>query len=569
MRKYIVLFCFFLALLFGPFVYAQTTTHPTVNSKTAPANGGTGATSLGINFSNSGNVFNLTNVLNPLGVTTTYTVLLTDIGKTLTNASSTAVAVTLPQAGTTGFEAGKSFGEINQGTGVVTITPTTSTINGNATTVLNQGQSGFFISDGSNYVAYYVAGSASGSVSSGTVNRLGVYSASTTISSASALTQSTTSGGLNLSASANGISFPDAGVDITGIAVAPGALAAQNANSLHNTAIGNNALNAVTSSPGNTAIGYLAGALLTSTTGFNTLVGALAGDNGAAGFTGSSNNVYGTSALAGIGAVTVSGSFNEVFGNAAMGAATSAANNIVMGDQGGRNLTTGSNNVLIQGGTGSNTNVTSLTTGSSNVIIGNLVASGSNLTTGSNNVLIGTGSNVGASGSSASNTICLGTTGGCSISMNGTGTVSSQNVIIGGLITLTNIASDATHTDAAICEDTTSHALYSGSGTLGVCLGTSSARYKTGIKPVGIAFDKIAALKPVTFRYIKGRGDNGVKQQFGFLAEDMVKPFPQLVGLDSDGKPNSVDIIGLIPWLVQALQEQQAEIEQFKKEYRK
>lgn len=137
-----------------------------------------------------------------------------------------------------------------------------------------------------------------------------------------------------------------------------------------------------------------------------------------------------------------------------------------------------------------------------------------------------------------------------------------------GLVAIPFLATDATHTDSSVCQDTTTHALYSGSGTLGVCLGTSSARYKHDVVSLPLGLKELAQLKPISFYYNKGRGDNGAKLQYGFLAEDMAEVFPKLVDLDRDGKPNSVDLVGLIPVLVHAVQEQQKEIDALKKKVR-
>lgn len=133
------------------------------------------------------------------------------------------------------------------------------------------------------------------------------------------------------------------------------------------------------------------------------------------------------------------------------------------------------------------------------------------------------------------------------------------------LVSLPAITTDATHTDATLCEDTTTHAIYFGSGTAGICLGTSSARYKHDIVPLADGAAKLRELRPVSFYYNKGRGDNGAKVNFGFLAEDMVEPLPELVGLDTKGEPNSVDLVGLIPILVKAMQEQQQEIDDLRR----
>jgi hypothetical protein len=82
---------------------------------------------------------------------TTYTVLGTDNGKLVTLSNAAAVAVTLPQAGTTGFGTNKLFRFTNLGQTLATITPTTSTINGAAALILANGDSVTLLSDGTNY----------------------------------------------------------------------------------------------------------------------------------------------------------------------------------------------------------------------------------------------------------------------------------------------------------------------------------------------------------------------------------------------------------------------------------
>lgn len=81
---------------------------------------------------------------------TSYTFLLTDRNKVVTFNNASAVAVTLPQANTAGFTTW--FADVrNLGAGLVTITPTTSTIDGAATLTIPQGFSVRIYSDGTNY----------------------------------------------------------------------------------------------------------------------------------------------------------------------------------------------------------------------------------------------------------------------------------------------------------------------------------------------------------------------------------------------------------------------------------
>lgn len=124
---------------------------------------------------------------------------------------------------------------------------------------------------------------------------------------------------------------------------------------------------------------------------------------------------------------------------------------------------------------------------------------------------------------------------------------------------LNALTSDAGVTDATVCVDSSTGQLLKGSGTLGICLGTSSARYKQDIIPLDTGLPDILALSPVNFRYIKGYGDDGAREQFGLIAEDVVKVLPKLVSLDNEGRPNSVDLVGMIPIIIRAIQELKAD----------
>lgn len=81
---------------------------------------------------------------------TTYTVLTGDRNKLVTFTNASAIAVTLPQAGA-GFENGWMAAFQNRGAGLVTITPTTSTIDGAASITLSQNQGVMIFSDGTDY----------------------------------------------------------------------------------------------------------------------------------------------------------------------------------------------------------------------------------------------------------------------------------------------------------------------------------------------------------------------------------------------------------------------------------
>lgn len=93
---------------------------------------------------------------------TSYTVLLTDRLHYLSFSNASAIAVTLPQAGSTGFDVNFGFVTCDIGAGTATITPTTSTVSvstgtayvsGATSLALTQGQCALVYSDNTNYFA--------------------------------------------------------------------------------------------------------------------------------------------------------------------------------------------------------------------------------------------------------------------------------------------------------------------------------------------------------------------------------------------------------------------------------
>jgi hypothetical protein len=108
---------------------------------------------------------------------TTYTVPAKDRGKLVTHSNGSATAVTLPVASATGFGADWSYMTVNLGVGAVTITPTTSTINGAATLVLNQNEGAIIISDGTDYKAIRVGVFAGSGANSNITSMTGITGA--------------------------------------------------------------------------------------------------------------------------------------------------------------------------------------------------------------------------------------------------------------------------------------------------------------------------------------------------------------------------------------------------------
>lgn len=126
---------------------------------------------------------------------------------------------------------------------------------------------------------------------------------------------------------------------------------------------------------------------------------------------------------------------------------------------------------------------------------------------------------------------------------------------------IAGLASDSGLADNTVCVNRTTNGIYFGSGTLGICLGTSSKRFKNPLGDLTEGLSEIMKLKPVKFTYKVGHGDDGLHPQNGFYAEDVISTLPDLVQYDEKGLPNTVDYVGMIPVMVHAIQQQQNELE--------
>ncbi len=99
---------------------------------------------------------------------------------------------------------------------------------------------------------------------------------------------------------------------------------------------------------------------------------------------------------------------------------------------------------------------------------------------------------------------------------------------------------------------------------------TSSARFKTEIKPMDKSSEAILALKPVTFRYKHEIDPKGIPQ-FGLVAEEVEKVNPNLVACDAKGEAYTVRYEAVNAMLLneflkehREVQEQKATIAQLK-----
>ena len=278
-----------------------------------------------------------------------------------------------------------------------------------------------------------------------------------------------------------------------------------------NTATGAFALFSNTANGGNTATG--ARALFSNTGSYNMANGSYALESNTTGSgnvangsqtlrennTGSNNTASGFLALY---HNTADG--NTASGYGALSANTTGQNNTANGIRALEVNTTGNAN-LAEGVFALFRN----TSGSQNTAIG--AAALANNTTGVRNVALGDNAGVGVT--TANNVIAIGVAG-----ENVDNTCYIDNIF--GVISTAGTG-----------------VFVNSEGKLGT--GTSSRRFKDGIKPMDQTSEVILALKPVTFSY-KKEIDPAGRSQFGLVAEEVEKVSADLVVRDKEGKPYSV-----------------------------
>jgi hypothetical protein len=239
---------------------------------------------------------------------------------------------------------------------------------------------------------------------------------------------------------------------------------------------------------------------------------------------------------------TTSGVRNSALGMYAMYGNTTGSNNVGVGGYALSNNTTGYYNAavgdLAMGGNTTGIENTSVgfeslekSNGVNNIAIG--YQAGFNLTIGSNNIDIGYGSSS-LGDSSESNTIRIGTPG----------------------------TQTATYLAGISGTQVTGAAVYvTSSGQLGVL--ASSERYKTDVATMRDETGKLEQLRPVTFKL---KTDPKGVVQYGLIAEEVDKVFPELVIHNGDGRIEGVRYEELAPMLLKQIQLQQKEISELRQQ---
>jgi hypothetical protein len=267
--------------------------------------------------------------------------------------------------------------------------------------------------------------------------------------------------------------------------------------------------------------------------------------------TASANSFFGSRS----GFSNTSGNNNAFFGFAAGEANTTSFNNSFFGSEAGRlstgsadsffgansgeDNTTGNFNSFFGNGSGSNN-----LTGDFNTFVGN--AAGAGNTSGSNNTIIGAQANV-ASGNlghataigagavvSTSDTVVLGRT--------------EDIVRIPGFLRVVQLGSPGS---TPLCQNV--------NDTISTC--SSSIRYKSNINPFTSGLSLVNRLRPVSFNWREGG-----MLDMGLVAEEVAAVEPLLTTTNDKGQIEGVkyDRVGVV--LINAVREQQDEIESQKKE---
>jgi hypothetical protein len=266
-------------------------------------------------------------------------------------------------------------------------------------------------------------------------------------------------------------------------------------------------------------------------------------DTGDANTSGSDNSFFGRSA----GHSNTTGNSNTFLGKAAGTNNTTASNNTFIGEAAGRDNTTGYSNTFVGEAAGVNT-----TTGHSNSFLGNGAGSGNS--TGQFNTAIGDNARFASGNLSYATAI-------------GAGAVASvSNSIVLGRST--EIDAVFIHGPVLIDGSLTVHYLYGG-GITQLCLTasdvlascSSSLRYKTNVKAFLGGLDVVRRLRPITFDW-----KDGGTHDIGFGAEEVNEIDPLLTTRNKQGEIEGVKYNQLTTVLVNAVKEQQAQIEAQQKE---
>ena len=321
----------------------------------------------------------------------------------------------------------------------------------------------------------------------------------------------------------------------------------------------------------NTFVGFASGVYNTADN--NTFVGSFAGEFNTSG---TPNTCVGYAACRGVNLLVNSGAANTVVGYQAGYSNSVGAGNTLMGDSAGYSNLADNNSFFGHRAGVSNTTGTynsffgresggSNTTGYFNAFYGQGAGEGS--LTGYHDTYLGANAGSGGGNTTGSDNIYVGFEAGEGV---GNGNINIEIGAFGEFADDRTIRIGDSQTDTYVAGINSSVAgavppiqvvCVDGAGKLwGENFGTlctlSSRRFKEQIADMGDSSSKLFQLRPVTFFYKPQYDDASHLQQYGLIAEEVAKVYPEMAAYDKDGQPYTVRYQMLAPMLLNELQKQ-------------
>jgi hypothetical protein len=257
--------------------------------------------------------------------------------------------------------------------------------------------------------------------------------------------------------------------------------------------------------------------------------------------------------------------YNVFIGNQAGQSNLRGTANTFIGDQAGRDHVNGNDNVFVGWGAGQDgsgcdrctivgDNAGRQVSGDRNSFFGRW--SGYNTASGLENTFLGYDS--GMSNVTGSHNIVIGSR----VEVDGSNTGTDYRLNIGSAIYGTY------GTDSTTEGDGTADLTIDGDLTVvGTFTNPSDIRLKDEIRPIQTALDKVLSLRGVTYTW-KGKRNDG-KRHMGVIAQEVEEVLPELVhtkDLGGGERMKTVDYQGMVPALIEAIKQQQAQIQYLKQE---
>jgi hypothetical protein len=251
--------------------------------------------------------------------------------------------------------------------------------------------------------------------------------------------------------------------------------------------------------------------------------------------TGKGNNFFGIDA----GYSNTTGSFNNFYGRETGQFNTTGIDNSFFGEEVGRNNTTGFDNAFFGFGVGINNS-----TGFKNTFIGSFTGRAN--TVGNRNTAVGIDADFGSDNLTYATAIGAGSVASLNNSIFLGRPDGSDSVRIPGTLVVSTLGSGGS---TSICLNVANR--------ISSC--SSSLRYKTSLQSFSGGLDVVRRLRPITFNW----KDDGLKD-VGFAAEEVEKIEPLLTTRNPQGEIEGVKYGQLTAVLVNAVKEQQRQIEEQK-----